>query len=446
MYIQGKTLILGVVYRHLESNGARVPDRNFANYKAVYFVAYYHFNPSILQDDNKGPIPVVDDVTEGRLYFTDSDRLPSDVIENGYYPAPNHTLKKIKLDLEVAERSHMFPVPAIPVGSSNELAVASVPGTNRRSPAEREKERLVLQLVNKPGDVVEDLLSARRQIAELEFENYSLREQNNSLTKNVEKLEGKVKELAELYRKAGLDRVSIFSDEWHEAYPGAAQFLYGFPSWKASRAILTRILFRDMEVERRTDKHLSDFEAVLVTLMVWRVPMKQELVALILDAHQTTVSRCYTTWGPKLARKGRMFSNLDLDATFDFLSAEHCQQYCLEHHSTAAVKDRFDNYIDAAMPREYKAGNLQDVSLLVDGKDIRTDSVQVHSGINILMYSNKVGGSAARFLSWILAGGLNVYNTGLYLGRVSEERLVELHCSLAIFVFRRAKVIAARIR
>ena len=43
------------------------------------------------------------------------------------------------------------------------------------------------------------------------------------------------------------------------------------------------------------------------------------------------------------------------------------------------------------------------------------------------MFSEKSDGSAGRVISWILPCGLNVYNTGLYLGRVSEERLVELH-------------------
>jgi hypothetical protein len=79
------------------------------------------------------------------------------------------------------------------------------------------------------------------------------------------------------------------------------------------------------------------------------------------------------------------------------------------------------------MPLKFIQEGLRNVSLLVDGKDIKTDSVRVHSGVNILMFSKKSEGSAARVLSWIHAGGLNVYNTGLYLGHVSEERLVELH-------------------
>ena len=73
------------------------------------------------------------------------------------------------------------------------------------------------------------------------------------------------------------------------------------------------------------------------------------------------------------------------------------------------------------MPAVFKQDKLTDISLCVDGKDILTDSVCINSGVNILMYSKKSEGSAACILSWILVGGLNVYNMGLYLGHVSEE-------------------------
>lgn len=155
--------------------------------------------------------------------------------------------------------------------------------------------------------------------------------------------------------------------------------------------------------------------------------MKQDLAALILDVDRSVISRRVKNWAPVLGRKGRLLSNLDLQSNFDFLSLERCNAEHIEHYNNAQVSDPFKSYIDAQMPRVFIKDDLADISLLVDGKDILTDSVRVNSGVNILMYSPKSQASAARVLSWILAGGLNVYNTGLYLGRVSEERLVELH-------------------
>ena len=73
------------------------------------------------------------------------------------------------------------------------------------------------------------------------------------------------------------------------------------------------------------------------------------------------------------------------------MSADGCAKFGIEHYSTANEKDTFESYIDASRPTEYKdGGSLESVSLLVDGKDISTDSVRVHSGVNILMFSEKV--------------------------------------------------------
>jgi hypothetical protein len=220
----------------------------------------------------------------------------------------------------------------------------------------------------------------------------------------------------------------VSSDEWHEANDGAAHFLFGLEQWKYAKVYITELMFPNMEIERHSDGNLSDFESVLITLMCWHGRLKQEHVSLIFDVHQTTISRKMTTWAPQLSRIGKMLSDLDLDLTFDYMSAEDCRTHGLEHYTTAKEKDEHESYYDASRPKEYKdGGRLESVSLLVDGKDIQTDSVRVNSGVNILMYSDKSDGSAGRVLSWILPCGLNVYNTGLYLGRVSEERLVELH-------------------
>jgi len=83
-----------------------------------------------------------------------------------------------------------------------------------------------------------------------------------------------------------------------------------------------------------------------------------------------------------------MASNLDLDLMFDFMSVEDCQRFGIEHYCTAKETDEFKSYLDASRPKEFKDhGALEKVSLLCDGKDVQTDSIRVHSGISILMFS-----------------------------------------------------------
>lgn len=241
-----------------------------------------------------------------------------------------------------------------------------------------------------------------------------------------EDLEEELESMRKVFAEGGITRQTFSSDSWHASHKGAANLLFGWRSWDTTKAWL-KIYTPGLELKRQTKGYLTDFESVLVVLMCWKLPMKQEVAALILDVDRSVVSRKVQHWGPMLAHRSRLLANLDLQSDFDFLSAAQCLELGIDHCATADKKDRFPSYIDAAMPAVFKQDKLTEVSLLVDGKDILTDSVRVNSGVNILMYSKKSEGSAGRVLSWILAGGLNVYSTGLYLGRVSEERLVELH-------------------
>lgn len=74
-----------------------------------------------------------------------------------------------------------------------------------------------------------------------------------------------------------------------------------------------------------------------------------------------------------------MISNLDLKSNFDFLSVEHCNEFGVANYDTTDIHDPFVSYINAAMPRAFEKDNLADISLLMDGKDIRTDSIRVNS-------------------------------------------------------------------
>jgi hypothetical protein len=84
------------------------------------------------------------------------------------------------------------------------------------------------------------------------------------------------------------------------------------------------------------------------------------------------------------------------------------------------------NYFDAAMPQGYIDSGMENVGVLVDGKDFVTDSIRYCSFLNRSQYSDKMKASAARVLAWTLPCGLCIERTALCLGRVSEKRLVEM--------------------
>ena len=81
--------------------------------------------------------------------------------------------------------------------------------------------------------------------------------------------------------------------------------------------------------------------------------------------------------------------------------------------------------MDVAMPERYFQIGLQNVGLLMDGKDCVTDTVRVNSFVSRAQYSDKMHCSARRYIMWVLPCGLSVTYTPLFLGRVSEKALVE---------------------
>jgi len=83
------------------------------------------------------------------------------------------------------------------------------------------------------------------------------------------------------------------------------------------------------------------------------------------------------------------------------------------------------NYIEVAMPQRYIDIGLEDVGLLMDGKDCVTDTVRLNSFISRAQYSDKMHCSAGRYIMWVLPCGLGVTYTPLFLGRASEKALVE---------------------
>ena len=97
-----------------------------------------------------------------------------------------------------------------------------------------------------------------------------------------------------------------------------------------------------------------------------------------------------------------------------------------QNEESPTASSSIENYIDVAMPQRYFDLGLETVGLLMDGKDIITDTVRLNSFLSRSQYSDKMHCSAGRYIMWVLPCGLSVTYTPIFLGRVSEKALVEL--------------------
>ena len=133
-------------------------------------------------------------------------------------------------------------------------------------------------------------------------------------------------------------------------------------------------------------------------------------------------------WAPKLGWVGMCYSQTDLDTRFDYVTAEEARKWNLPHATTAGPEnlDKYASYIEAALPQEFREAGLDTTGALEDGKDWVTENVRTNSAKSNAMFSSKMHTSCARCISWILPNGFNFENTGLYLGRCPECRLVQL--------------------
>jgi len=63
---------------------------------------------------------------------------------------------------------------------------------------------------------------------------------------------------------------------------------------------------------------------------------------------------------------------------------------------------------------------------LKDGKDITIDTVRNNSAVSRMSYSDKMHSSATRQICWIGPSGLVFEHTGLFFGRITETKLVDV--------------------
>ena len=209
---------------------------------------------------------------------------------------------------------------------------------------------------------------------------------------------------AELYRTSGLNRHALCDSAWHNAHPDVCKNYFGFPcGWKDMLTWITSVCFPDVKFDTMPlgQRGLSKFEQCIAVRFWMRTGWKHYQVAQVWGVCPKTFSNYLSIWMPRWGNIGRAFARLPL--TRDYVL--QCQP--AGHISTYG------------MP----------ISLLIDGKDVPTDTDRGSYAIKQLMCSSKLKSDAIRFLWGSMPHGLVVFCTDCFLGRVSEKRLVQLHAS-----------------
>lgn len=201
----------------------------------------------------------------------------------------------------------------------------------------------------------------------------------------------------------GLTRFNLLSPEWHLLNPKQCKDLFGFDDYsELSESVgCYWIMFDDpttLAPAKSSKEKTTEYEKCLITLMRFHRRTTLEHLAGIWGKHMSKISDYIYEWAHKWGKMGRYLSILDVT----------------------------EELLKACTPKEFKDMKMEKVGLLVDGKVIMTDVVRAHNAVKRAMWNDKTNHNGVLFHAWIMPYGLSVEHTPLYLGRVTEQALVEL--------------------
>ena len=218
-------------------------------------------------------------------------------------------------------------------------------------------------------------------------------EKNGALRKRKRESDDEMVEMKKIISHS-IVRANIVCPIWHENNPKFVHYWLGFKNYKEF-TIYHKCLWPDVStVVHIKDGNITEFEKSIVTKMFFRKGLEFELLGFIWG--RTNIGRYVASWAPLWGEAGADLSILDINETV----------------------------LSALTPDDFINGCTDKVCGLVDGKDFKTETIRIHSGITRAGHSNKVNCSALRVLSWILNNGLNVERSEPYLGRASETHIV----------------------
>lgn len=259
--------------------------------------------------------------------------------------------------------------------------------------SEREKKLSTIGLMSAEGQKLmkksaAEVNSLKRQLEEVTESHRVLNEKKNDAVAELQTMKKLISK--------GIIRSNIVCPTWHEKNPNFVPYWLGFRSY-AEFTIYHKCLWPDVSttVDVKSGK-ITEYEKSIITKMFFRKGLEMELLGNIWG--RRNIGRYIKSWSPLWGEAGADLSILDVNETI----------------------------LTALTPEDYVNGCTDKVCGLVDGKDFKTETIRIHSGITRASHSNKVNCSALRVLSWILNNGLNVERSEPYLGRASETHIVQV--------------------
>jgi hypothetical protein len=231
-----------------------------------------------------------------------------------------------------------------------------------------------------------------------------LQEQNVVLLKERDEIKEKLNLLtADTTVVAGMTPSKLLSREWHQHHTTACSHLFGFKNF--DEFIMYHSIFfpgisthmKKPAVGGTSDDTVSEIEKSVMYLLRVECKLSLAFISFIWPIHRTTIGRYIKKWAIKWGRLGQHLSFLDVNRTY------------LEEE-TNAVWDKV---------------NMSKVAVLDDGKDYSMEVVRKDSAVKSSMYSDKIGGSAVRNITWSTKSGLVNHYSWLFNGRASEGTIVE---------------------
>lgn len=190
--------------------------------------------------------------------------------------------------------------------------------------------------------------------------------------------------------------------EWHEKNKNACKDLFGFNTFDEMNTLITKVLWpnqfaSDPLLYKNATGHVTEYAKCLICKMRFHRKISIQCLASIWGRRIGSISGYVRKWALMWGRAGLNFSILDIPPDF----------------------------LQLAMPQEFKDSNLMKVGALVDGKVFMTEESRKHSAIKNAMYNDKTHHAGVLLLTWILPYGLTFEHTHLFCGRCTEGAAVQ---------------------
>jgi hypothetical protein len=211
--------------------------------------------------------------------------------------------------------------------------------------------------------------------------------------------------------KAGVSRFTLMSAAFHVLNPAAAEYFFGmrsfpemmiyyetfFPGKKATT--MHDVVKNDASKSYDSTIFMSDFESWCISIMTIKTGWEQTAMGYVWGRDQSTISAYLTSWRKRIKWCGDQMAILNVNIA----------------------------WVKAEQPSTYDdVGLIDNISFVLDGKDIQWDTIRGNALIAGLQYSDKSSGSAARIITFSGKCGIVLEFTCPFFGRASETAIMKL--------------------